>query len=261
MSIGRKSRRTWPIRFSYLIPVLAVVSLLNAGIASVSLGQGDPGEQPAPTETTTPSPIDTATPEPIQTETAPEPIPTETANPEPAPTDPATTPATEPSPTLDPNPTGTSAPEPPPTESPATESAIDIPVLEPTISSDKPDYFAGETVTLTGSGWLSTENVQIVVNDDAGQSWRRDVVVSADISGGVVDTFTLPEWFVATYSVRATGLTSGAVATSSFTDTGGAYNIDLAAADPGDSPTYAKQSPAQFGPCPAPSGGAGVATD
>src|SRR5215207_11649043 len=87
----------------------------------------------------------------------------------------------------------------------------------PTIQSDKDDYAPGELVTLTGSGWQPGESVNIVVNDDKGQSWNRNVNVTADASGNIRDSFNLPEWFVALYSVKATGA-SGAVATTTFTD-------------------------------------------
>jgi hypothetical protein len=87
----------------------------------------------------------------------------------------------------------------------------------PTIQSDKDDYAPGELVTLTGSGWQANESVNIRVNDDAGQTWSRNVDVVADSSGNITDSFNLPNWFVATYSVTATGAQSG-VATTSFTD-------------------------------------------
>src|SRR6266545_7121667 len=49
----------------------------------------------------------------------------------------------------------------------------------PTLTSDKPDYAPGETVTLTGSGWEPSETpVHIVVNDDAGQTWSHVADVS-----------------------------------------------------------------------------------
>ena len=70
---------------------------------------------------------------------------------------------------------------------------------------------------LTGSGWQAGESVNVVVNDDAGQTWNRNVNVTADQSGNISDSFNLPVWFVATYSVNAT-LASGAIATTSFTD-------------------------------------------
>jgi VCBS repeat-containing protein len=87
----------------------------------------------------------------------------------------------------------------------------------PTIQSDQADYAPGETVTLTGSNWQPGESVHINVNDDLGQTWNRDADVTADASGNISDSFTLPDWFVATYKVTATGAQSG-VATTSFTD-------------------------------------------
>ena len=61
--------------------------------------------------------------------------------------------------------------------------------------------------------------MRIVVDDDGlqEQTWRRDVVVTADEFGNVRDEFTLPSWFVATYQVTATGELSG-TATTTFTD-------------------------------------------
>ncbi len=55
------------------------------------------------------------------------------------------------------------------------------------------------------------------MNDDAGESWRRDVDVIADGNGIIRDEFQLPEWFVAVYTVTATGPVSG-TATTTFTD-------------------------------------------
>ena len=87
----------------------------------------------------------------------------------------------------------------------------------PQIWSDKADYAPGETVVLSGANWAPGDSVHIRVNDDVGQTWSRDVDVTADASGAISDQFNLPDWFVADYSVTATGATSGS-ATSSFTD-------------------------------------------
>src|SRR6266508_4108794 len=88
-----------------------------------------------------------------------------------------------------------------------------------TIASDLPDYNPGATVTLTGAGWAAGESVDITVNDDAGQTWalNSDPDPVADGSGAFTYQFQLPNWFVANYSVTATGPTSG-TATTSFTD-------------------------------------------
>src|SRR5918911_999901 len=87
----------------------------------------------------------------------------------------------------------------------------------PTITSDKAAYSPGELVTLSGSGWQAGESVHILVNDDAGQTWSHTADVTAAADGTISDQFNLPDWFVARYSVTATGAQSG-TATTTFTD-------------------------------------------
>jgi hypothetical protein len=87
----------------------------------------------------------------------------------------------------------------------------------PTIGGDKDDFAPGEAVTLSGENWQPGEPVHIFVNDDKGESWSRNVDVAAAVEGTIEDRFNLPDWFVARYSVTATGLLSG-TATTSFTD-------------------------------------------
>ncbi|HYI74797.1 MAG TPA: hypothetical protein VEW90_05935, partial [Gaiellaceae bacterium] len=108
--------------------------------------------------------------------------------------------------------------EPETTESETTTTdSTPTPSGPPTIASDKDDYSPGALVTLTGASWQPGERVNIDVNDDIGQTWRRNVNVVADGNGEIADRFNLPDWFVATYRVVATGATSGA-ATTTFTD-------------------------------------------
>ena len=111
----------------------------------------------------------------------------------------------------------------------------------PSIWSDKDDYGPGELVTLTGAQWVPGESVNIVVNDDAGNTWRRDVDVTADELGRIEDRFNLPDWFVAEYSVRATGAT-GVVATTSFTDANTVYSTSRVPAGSGALPVTAGSS-------------------
>ncbi|MFL6020891.1 MAG: Ig-like domain repeat protein, partial [Gaiellaceae bacterium] len=89
--------------------------------------------------------------------------------------------------------------------------------IAPEISSDKPDYNPGATVLLTSHGWHPGEAVHVSVNDDVGQTWAHDVDVTADAAGDFTDQFSLPDWFVADYNVRAIG-SSGAVAATTFSD-------------------------------------------
>src|SRR3954471_1642517 len=99
-------------------------------------------------------------------------------------------------------------------------ASADVPApgdFSPSVWSDKADYSPGEHVLLSGSNWAAGESVHITVNDDAGSTWNRAVDVTADAAGNLTDEFDLPDWFIATYHVRAEGA-SGAVATYDFTD-------------------------------------------
>ncbi len=93
------------------------------------------------------------------------------------------------------------------------------------IASDKADYSAGSTVTLTGAGWAAGEAVRIVTNDTIGQTWQRDVTVNAAADGTLSDVFQLPSYFVSDYDVTATGPTSGS-ATTAFTDAPASVDLD-----------------------------------
>ena len=99
----------------------------------------------------------------------------------------------------------------------ASSAMADPATPAPTISSDKDDYAPGEVVTLIGSNWQPGEVVHITINDDQGKTWTRDVDVTADAGGSITYQFQLPDWFVALYSVQATGSLSGTAGTS-FTD-------------------------------------------
>ncbi|HEU5491276.1 MAG TPA: Ig-like domain-containing protein, partial [Gaiellaceae bacterium] len=101
-------------------------------------------------------------------------------------------------------------------ESTTTETSP-VPSGPPTIASDKADYAPGETVVLTGENWYPGEVVHIRVNDDQGETWRRDVDVVAGPDGVITDSFALPTTFIAVYTVTATGPLSG-TATTTFTD-------------------------------------------
>src|SRR3954469_15290988 len=87
----------------------------------------------------------------------------------------------------------------------------------PYIQSDKDDYPPGGLVSLTGGDWQPGKSVHLYVNDDQGRTWERNSDVVADETGAVTESFNLPNWFVATYKVLATGDVSG-TATTGFTD-------------------------------------------
>ncbi len=163
-------------------------------------------------------------------------------SPDPAPSvDPSPTAAPDPTPTIAPDPTPTTAPDPTPAPTPdPTPDPTVAPSGPPSIASDKADYAPGELVTLTGSGWQPGEEVHIYVNDDWGSTWTHDAYVLADAQGQITDQFNLPNWFVAHYSVLATGLESGA-ATAGFTD-GNVNSASLDIRSSGAGPTCGSSS-------------------
>ena len=108
----------------------------------------------------------------------------------------------------------------------------------PTIQSDLPDYMPGMTVTLTGAGWDTDGAVHVVVNDDAGESWRREVDVPPTPDGTIEDVFSLPTWFVAAYSVTATQQRSdGGLLQATWRFTDASADLDQCANDPAPSPS------------------------
>jgi len=119
----------------------------------------------------------------------------------------------------------------------------------PTINSDKADYAPGDAVVLSGEGWQAGESVQIDVEDSEGKTWTHQVTVTADEGGSVRDEFNLPEWFVATYSVTATGEVSG-VATATFTD-GNVYVKNASTTPAGVAVQYKLEGWSNASNCPA----------
>ena len=112
------------------------------------------------------------------------------------------------------------------------------------MSSDKGDYAPGELVTLRGTNWHPGEAVHIHVNDDEGWTWERDSDVIADENGEIVDSFNLPNWFVATYAVVATGAASGTV-TAAFTDAN-PQSVQIAPGSRTVAPDRARNTPSPF---------------
>src|SRR3954454_13836276 len=111
--------------------------------------------------------------------------------------------------------TATSSSDPPPTTTPTT-SASSSTTESPTISSDKPDYSPGSTVTITGAGWPADESVDLQTDDDLGRTWSDTGTATTDANGGVTYRFQLPNNFIAQYRTTATDGVNTAETT--FTD-------------------------------------------
>lgn len=106
--------------------------------------------------------------------------------------------------------------------------------ITPWIASNKADYSPGALVILTGGGWTGDSEVKIVIEGSSSnsQDWKLEKVISAASDGLVELQFNLPEWYIPQYKVTATDLTTGGDVTTTFTDTGSAYNLDFSAYNP-----------------------------
>ncbi len=89
-----------------------------------------------------------------------------------------------------------------------------------TIATDKLDYLPGEYVTITGTGWLAGEKVELKI-DHLTFDHPDDYLYSvADVSGNIYNyEYLILEWDLGeTFELTATGLTSAMTATAIFTD-------------------------------------------
>jgi len=195
--------------------LLVALVAAYSGIAGASDLQSLPDIVASMSPSPSASPIEEPTVEPSASATpdeSPPPAPDETA----APVDPAPEPSpTESTPTLT---FGTADPS---------ETALET----PTIASDLADYSPGATVVLTGTGWTGDQLVRIKVDDNVGDWWFENDTVAVAADGTVYLDFQLPLWVVATYNVTATGVDTGRVATTTFTDAGD-WTLDFIASEP-----------------------------
>ncbi|MBW6500861.1 MAG: T9SS type A sorting domain-containing protein [Bacteroidales bacterium] len=104
--------------------------------------------------------------------------------------------------------------------------------------TDKADYMPGETVVITGTGWLPGETVNMVIDHLTFDHPDQYLSAVASSDGNiynnsyVIDPSDLGETFLLT----ATGLSSGLTATTTFTDAPPAADIDQVRNGSKDSP-------------------------
>jgi hypothetical protein len=91
------------------------------------------------------------------------------------------------------------------------------PGLTPTITTDQTDYSPGSVVTISGSGWPAGDTISVFTDDSDNHSWSQTDQLTADASGDFTDQVTLPQMFVANYTVTASD-PAGLTATTTFTD-------------------------------------------
>ncbi len=90
-----------------------------------------------------------------------------------------------------------------------------------TVTTDKPDYAPGEVVVITGTGWLPGETVSMILHEES-QLLEPDVTLlsEADADGNIINAVWSPDVndIGLTFTLTATGQTSGLTAQTTFTD-------------------------------------------
>src|SRR5436190_11925852 len=95
--------------------------------------------------------------------------------------------------------------------------------VAPTVTSDLADYTPGQLVTLSGTGWEGDTTVTITGVDAVPTVYHDTDQVQVQADGTINDSFNLPSTFIDQYFVTATGVQTGRVATTTFTDSPGSY--------------------------------------
>ncbi len=107
-----------------------------------------------------------------------------------------------------------------------------------TVTTDKKDYRPGQTVIITGSGWLSGETVKLYIEKEPPVTSPITLYAVADVVGNIRNTeyITQAVDVGVKFTLTATGLTSGSTATAIFTDNTAA-NLDQVRNGAADDPT------------------------
>jgi len=94
------------------------------------------------------------------------------------------------------------------------------PVLAQTVTTDKADYYPGETVIVTGNGWLPGERVSLFFSETPYQFVPLTLYAEADSTGAIYsDEYLIQPYHLGTsFVLTAYGLTSELMAQTAFTD-------------------------------------------
>ena len=100
--------------------------------------------------------------------------------------------------------------------------AWQAPAIAATLTTDKPDYFPGDYVTFTGTGWQPGETVNIDVYETSAEPdlWVGSVSATADADGSISNSdLVVQQSFLGQgFAAYATGTSSGLTVIATFTD-------------------------------------------
>src|SRR6266516_2632709 len=99
-------------------------------------------------------------------------------------------------------------------------AALALPASAATVATDKADYHSGENVVITGSGWEPGETVVLILREEPQLDPDLQLTAYADANGDFTNTdFSVDIFDIGvTFTLTATGSSSGLTAETTFTD-------------------------------------------
>jgi hypothetical protein len=118
---------------------------------------------------------------------------------------------------------------------------LDATPTGPTVQTDRSDYYPGQNVVITGSGWQPGEVVSLLLHEDPSLDPDVTFYATADDSGAISNNQFYTDWHDVgiTFTLTATGGNSGLTAQTTFSDA--VANLDQC--------TNGKVSPLTLEPC------------
>jgi hypothetical protein len=97
------------------------------------------------------------------------------------------------------------------------------------VTTDQTDYKPGDTVVIFGNGWAAGETVKLVIHEEQSSHDDKELSASADEYGNILNKEFSPtqENLGSSFTLTATGQSSGRTASAKFTD-GGSMSYSLA---------------------------------
>src|SRR5882724_8359825 len=115
-------------------------------------------------------------------------------------------------------------------------AALAVPASAATVATDKADYAPGENVVITGSGWEPGETVVLILHEDPQLDPDLQLTAYADENGDFTNTdFSVDVFDIGvTFTLSATGGSSGLTAETTFTDAPPVNNCGNGVVDTGE---------------------------
>src|SRR5437870_2850332 len=115
-------------------------------------------------------------------------------------------------------------------------ATLALPASAATVATDKADYAPGQTVVITGSGWEPGETVVLILHEEPQLDPDLQLTAFADANGDFTNAdFSVDVFDIGvTFTLTATGGSSGLTAETTFTDAPPVNNCGNGVVDTGE---------------------------